>query len=140
MLQRPFDGGWVIRLETGESVLDAITAFCEDQQIAAGTFTGIGAIMQARLGYYDQGRGSYVDHNFDQELEVVSLTGNISRKSDGTLFPHTHCVLSNKEMKVIGGHLFEAVVGPTLEIYLWTVPGEIHRATPPGQSLELLDL
>ncbi len=140
MLQRPFYGGWVFRLETGESIPEAIVAFCEQHSIAAGTFSGIGAIQWARLGYYNQEAGDYVDQKFDRELEVVSLTGNISRKSDGTLFAHTHCVLSGADMQVVGGHLFEAVVGPTLEVYLWTIPGEIRRTTAPDRSLELIDL
>lgn len=140
MLQRSFNGCWVIRLEKGDSVIESVAGFCEERGIGAGTFSGIGAVTRARLGYFDQVEDSYVESEFEEELEIVSLTGNISRKSDGTLFPHTHCVLSDREMKVVGGHLFEAVVGPTVEIYLWTVPGELRRAIPPGESLELLDL
>ena len=140
MLQRPFDGGWVIRLETGESVLDKIVELCEKEGIAAGSLSGIGAVTSARLGYYNQETGKYTEKDFDQELEVISLTGNISRKSDGSLFPHIHCILSDKDMSVFGGHLFQGFVGLTLEIYLFTVSGEIHRAARPGHSLELLDL
>jgi predicted DNA-binding protein with PD1-like motif len=140
MLQRPFDGGWVIRLETGESVIDTIIEFCEREGIAAGTLSGIGAVTSARLGYYNQDTGKYTEMDFEQELEVISLTGNISRKSDGSLFPHIHCVLSDTDMSVFGGHLFKGLVGPTLEIYMFTVPGEIRRTARTGHSLELLDL
>ena len=140
MLQRPFNGGWVIRLESGESVIEKIVEFCEKEGIAAGSLSGIGAVTSARLGYYNQATGKYTERDFQQELEVISLTGNISRKSDGSLFPHIHCVLSDTDMSVFGGHLFQGFVGPTLEIYLFTVPGEIRRAARPGHSLELLDL
>ena len=49
MLQRSFDGGWVIRLETGESVIEKIVEFCEKEGIAAGSLSGIGAVTSASI-------------------------------------------------------------------------------------------
>jgi predicted DNA-binding protein with PD1-like motif len=140
MHHSPFEGGWILRLETGEPIQETLAGFCGEMGIGAGSFNAIGAVRWARLGYYDQDEGTYLERHLEGGWEVVSLSGNISRKSDGSLFPHTHCILSDREMKVVAGHLFEAEVGPTLECYLRTVAGELHRIPEPDSPLELLDL
>jgi predicted DNA-binding protein with PD1-like motif len=140
MHYRPFDGGWILRLETGEPIQESLAGFCRLMDIGGGSFTAIGAVRWARIGYYDQEKGAYREQRVEGGWEVVSLSGNISRKSDGSLFPHAHCILSDSAMKVVGGHLFEAEVGPTLECYLRTVDVELHRIPQPDSPLELLDL
>lgn len=140
MPHRLIDGGWVLRLETGALIQESIARFCEENGIGSGSFQAIGAVRWARLGYYDQAEDAYLEKHFDGGFEVVSLSGNLSRKSDGTLFPHTHCVLSDRRMRTVGGHLFEAEVGPTLECYLHTAGEPIRRRAQPGSPLELLDL
>ncbi len=140
MFQRTFDGGSIIRIEAGESVLDVLTAYCDEQGIAAGAFTGLGAVSRARLGYYDDENKAYVEREFTTNLEVLALNGNISRKADGTLFAHCHCVLSGSDMQTVGGHLFEGIANPTLEIILWVFDGELRRIPVPGSSAQVLDL
>ena len=140
MLQRAFDGGYIVRIEAGESALEALTSFCETEGIGAAAFTGLGAVSRARLGYYDDDSGEYIEQEFDSNLEVLNLTGNISRKTDGTLFAHCHCVLSGPEMETRGGHLFSGIANPTLEIILWTFTGELRRIPVPGSSAQVLDL
>jgi predicted DNA-binding protein with PD1-like motif len=140
MRHRPIEGGWILRLEPAEPIIQSLAEFCERQRTTAGSFTGIGAVRWARLGYYDQDAGEYLERRLEGGLEVVSLTGNVSLRSDGSFFPHTHVVLSDREMRAFAGHLFEAEVGPTLEIYLWAVEGEVRRTAVPGTALEVVDL
>ncbi len=140
MLLMRFEGGYVIRIEEGEEVIGALTAFCEREEIEAGTFNGIGAVTGTRLGYYDHDTGEYTDRFFEGGMEVVAFSGNISRKADGTLFPHAHIIVSNRQMEAFGGHCFEASARPTLEIILWTIPGALRRVQLPGKSAQLLDL
>ncbi|MFC1559389.1 PPC domain-containing DNA-binding protein [Gemmatimonadota bacterium] len=140
MLLMRFEGGHVIRIEEDEEVISALTSFCEQEGIEAGTFHGIGAVTGTRLGYYDHDTGEYTDQVFEEGMEVVAFSGNISRKADGTLFPHAHMIVSNRQMETFGGHCFAATARPTLEIILWTIPGALHRIQVPGKSAQLLDL
>jgi predicted DNA-binding protein with PD1-like motif len=137
---RQIDGGWILRLETGELIQESLGRFCEKNAIESGSYRAIGAVRWARLGYYDQEKDEYVEERVDGGFEVVSLNGNVSRKSDGTLFPHTHCILSNREMRTLGGHLFEAEVGPTFECYIYPAGDSIRRTAQPDSPVELLDL
>jgi hypothetical protein len=135
MLQRPFEGGWILRLETAEEVASTITAFCEEQGIEGGILNAIGAVKWAEIGWYDPDKGDYASRVFEGGFEVVSMTGNVSRRSDGDLFVHTHVVLSGQDYSALAGHLFEAEVSATMEIYLWTLPDPVMRTPVEGSHL-----
>ncbi|MFO7769008.1 MAG: DNA-binding protein [bacterium] len=140
MQYRSFEEGWIIRLETGEAVAETLHSFLEEHGVKSGDIRGIGAVRWALLGYFDQEAGEYRDRRFEGGFELLSLLGNVSVKSDGSVFAHMHTTLCGPDFQVIGGHLFDAEVGPTLEIYLRRGGGEVQRRTVPGQELELLDL
>ncbi|MFC1500556.1 PPC domain-containing DNA-binding protein [Candidatus Zixiibacteriota bacterium] len=140
MLLMSFEGGHVIRIEQGEEVISALSAFCEQENIEAGTFHGIGAVTGARLGYYDHETGEYTERVFEEGMEVVAFSGNISRKAQETLFPHAHIIISNRQMETFGGHCFQAYAMPTLEIILSVIPGALRRIQIPGKAAQLLDL
>ena len=140
MRARRIEGGWMVRLERGEEALDGLISFCSAEGVEGGAFTGLGAFQWARLGFFDQQARRYRDRRLEGPFEVLALTGNIARKSDGTLFAHTHCVLGDRELHTVGGHLFEAEVGATLEIALRVFEERLARQPDPDLGLELLDL
>ena len=45
-------GGWLLRLERGARLPDALVEFCETKNIRAATVEGIGALADVALGYY----------------------------------------------------------------------------------------
>ena len=130
----------MLRLETGEMIQESLIRFCEENGLESGSYRAIGAVRWARLGYYDQSDEAYLEKKVEGGFEIVSLNGNISRKSDGSLFPHTHCVLSDVEMRTLGGHLFEGEVGPTFECYIYPAGEPLVRKAQSHSPVELLDL
>jgi predicted DNA-binding protein with PD1-like motif len=142
MPYRQTEGAWVVRLETGDLVQEKLSAFCKDHRIASGTVHAIGALKWARLGYFDQESDppAYLQKEFKGGFELLSCTGNVSRKADGSFFCHLHCVLGDRQMNVIGGHLFEGEVGPTFECYIYPAPTRLKRFAGPDSPLELLDV
>ncbi len=140
MQAHPIEEGWIVRLERGEEALSVLTGFCADRGVEGASFTGLGAFQKARLGYFDMTARHYLEQVVEGPFEVLAITGNIARKSDGSLFAHTHCVLGDRQMHTLGGHLFEAEVGATLEIVLRVFEGRLARRPDPDLGLELLDL
>lgn len=53
---------------------------------------------------------------------------------------HLHVALGRADLTVIGGHLREAIVLPTLEVWLRTEPVDVRRTKDPATGLDLLDL
>jgi predicted DNA-binding protein with PD1-like motif len=92
------------KLSYGADLLQELTDICMTKKVQLGRVKAIGAVQRARLAYYDQKSREYQFSVFDQPLEIVNLTGNISLK-DGDPFVHAHVTLADKEGKAYGGHL-----------------------------------
>ena len=93
------------RLQAGDDLLPALTEFCNNNNIKLGAFSVIGAVTQAKLGYFDQENKQYTGCvELDKKLEIASCMGNISLK-DGGIMVHAHIVLADWEGKAYGGHL-----------------------------------
>lgn len=106
-----------IRLEKGEKVLHTLTAFCAEHNIMHAWISGLGAVSEAQVGYYDLEKRTYESRIHAEAHEVVAMTGNVT-VVDTAPFLHLHVVLSNTQNESFGGHLFEATVAVTLEVEL----------------------
>lgn len=130
--------GYVIRLEKGEAAVATLTQFCKTENITSANFSGIGAFESVELGFYHLDRKEYSWQKFEKAMEVVSLTGNISLV-EGEPFLHIHTVLSVENFQTVGGHLKEALVGATLEIFMQIVDAKLDRVMNDEIGLKLLD-
>lgn len=70
---------------------------------------------------------------------MVSFEGNASLK-DGAPFLHLHGAFSRRDFGVIGGHIEEAWVHPTLEIWLRTEDIPVGRVRDAVSGLDALDV
>ena len=129
--------GYFIRLLKGENLVEKLTAFCAQQQIHAGIFSAIGSVAKAELGYFNPEKKEFSFTIFDQPLEIVSLSGNVSLVADKP-FLHIHAVFSDDKLTCHGGHLKEAVVGPTCEFFLTNFDATISREYDKSTGLMLL--
>jgi predicted DNA-binding protein with PD1-like motif len=96
-------------------------------------------VRWARLAYWNASTKKYEAREFDQQMEVVSFQGNAALK-DAKPFLHLHGVFGLSDFTVIGGHIQEATVHPTLEVWLRTEDVPVRRAEDPSSGLDLLDL
>ena len=117
---------YFIYVEKNEKVMDTITKFCNSQSIKNGKISGIGAVKQTEIGAYDIVAKTYIKKEFLGVLELVSFEGNVTLKDDKS-FVHAHVVLSNHEMKTLGGHLFETTVAAVGEFFLRKFDGDGYR-------------
>ncbi|MCK9377505.1 MAG: DUF296 domain-containing protein [Syntrophobacterales bacterium] len=69
-----------------------------------GEVRALGAVTQARVGYYNQAERQYYFLELARPLEIVSLIGNISLK-DGKSMVHAHLTLADADGRAFGGHL-----------------------------------
>ena len=56
--------GWVVRVDSGEDLFEALREFAVREDVRAGTLTGIGAVSETELGFFDRETGSYVRRTF----------------------------------------------------------------------------
>jgi len=130
---------FVLVFDTGDDVTKELLAFARTQAIDAASFSGIGAFERVTLGYFELDKRDYKHIPVNEQVEVVSLVGNIARGDDGPKL-HAHVVVGKRDGSAFGGHLIDARVRPTLEIVLVETPAHLRRRSDPATGLALIDL
>jgi len=130
---------YVLILETGEEVVSQIQRFARENNLNASRFTAIGAFSSATLGYFDWNQKDYEKIPVNEQVEVLSLIGDIALQ-DGEAKIHAHVVVGKRDGSAHGGYLLEAYVRPTLEVVLTEAPGYLKRSFDPESGLALIDL
>jgi len=130
---------FVLVFDTGDAVTNDLLEFARKKKLHAASFTGIGAFERVTLGYFDLQKKDYARIPIDEQVEVVSLVGNIALGDDGPKL-HAHVVVGKRDGTAHGGHLIDARVRPTLEIVLVETPAHLRRRSDPATGLALIDL
>lgn len=125
--------------DAAEEPVRSVTSWAEDRGVDGASFTGIGAFSRVALGYFDRARLGYERIDVDEQVEVVSLVGNVAR-AENHVKVHAHVVVARRDGTALGGHLLDASVWPTLELVLTENPGHLRRRHDPSTGLALLDL
>ena len=134
-----FGGRYVLRLEAGEPVIQTLTEFLSQHRIGFTNVSAAGAVNRVRLGYWNPASKQYQFSDFDEQFETVSFQGNGSL-TEGKAFLHIHGVFGRSDYSVVGGHVKEAWVYPTFEVWLRTEEIPIRRTRDQATGLDLLDL
>lgn len=130
---------YVLRLEPGEELVTTLCEFVERREILGGYLLAFGALSRVRLQFFDTVRNEYLVNDVDRQVEVVSLLGNVARK-DGKPKLHLHGAFGDRDAKTYSGHVAEAVVNPTLEVFLTELGLELRRERDEKTGLDLLAL
>jgi hypothetical protein len=129
---------YLLVFHTGQEVIKGLHAFARKHDLVAGHVTGIGALSGAVIGYFDPEKNSYLRRPESEQVELLSLTGNLAL-NDNEPFFHVHVALGLRDGSARGGHLFEAVVRPTVELVLTSSPRPLRRKIDHVTGLPLLD-
>lgn len=130
---------YTLVFESGDSVVDELLAFAAEHDLSASHLTAIGAFRGAMLGFYDVAAKRFEEIPVEEQVEVVSMTGNITRYEASTQL-HAHVVLGRRDGSTVGGHLLGATVHPTLEMMLVETPGTLQRRHDEATGLPLIDM
>lgn len=72
-------------------------------------------------------------------MQVISLLGNVALV-DSKPFVHAHVSVGSRDYQAHIGHLSEATVLPTLELFLTELNGELTREMNSTTGLDALQL
>jgi predicted DNA-binding protein with PD1-like motif len=130
---------YAIVFDPGDEVFRGLEQFANAQGLRGAHFNAIGAFSQATLGYFDRQTKSYRKIPITEQVEVVSLIGNIA-DAGGKAKLHAHVVVGKSDGTAYAGHLLEGHVWPTLEIVLTESPRHLQRKSDAATGLALLDI
>jgi uncharacterized protein len=136
---QPTRYGYALKLDSGEEIIEALTAFAADRGVRAGAISGIGAVGDPELGYFVRATRTYLRRVFTGEWEIGALTGNYS-ELEGKPFPHCHVLLGGEDFTAWTGHLFRGTVTVTCELQVITDPGVLRRVQREDQGFSPLRL
>ncbi len=132
-----------LRIDKGEDILETIKEVCKKESVFGGCFQGIGACGKTILSTYIPEDNDFIEHTYEGLLELVSLMGNISEDNDKKLFIHAHAAFSSLydgEVKLVAGHLKEALVSYTCEVIITKAENTIGRIFDDVAGIEVWKL
>jgi len=123
----------------GDEVLSGLTEFAEHEKLTSGHFTrnrGLAArpVRVVRCGatglpaYSHRGTGG--TDSFNGDIGVVNGAPQV----------HVHGAVGLSDGRMRGGHLLEAIVWPTLEVFFTTWPTSLIKTRDEETTLSLFDL
>jgi len=131
---------FVVVLGEGDEVATALSNFAREQKVVNARLQGIGAVRDPEVGWFDLERKQYKAMTFREQLEMLSLSGDIVLGPDGAPVVHLHALLGTSGGRALGGHLLHAITSPTLEVYVTAYPDPVHKRAAPEKGVDLIDL
>lgn len=128
----------VLRAQKGEEVVSLLTRLIDEEKITCGRVTGIGATDKITIGLYNVTTQEYRKVTIEEEMEILSLSGNLTRK-DGNPYVHVHGAFATLD-KVYGGHVNEVWISATAEIIIDVIDLVVERETDKETGLNLIKL
>lgn len=128
----------VLRLAKGEEVVSSLTTLMEEFDIKSGRVSGIGASDDITIGVYDVPSQTYYKKKIEEDMEILSLSGNLSRNK-GIPYIHIHGAFASLG-NVYGGHVNEVKISATAEIIIDLYDIDVEREFDKETGLNLIKL
>ena len=129
---------YALIFNTGDEAKSGLVQFAKEQRLSGSHFTAIGAFSEVTLAYFDWQTKAYKKIPLHEQVEVLSLVGDVALKENGEAEVHAHVVVGKSDGTAWGGHLMEAHVRPTLEVILVESPRHLHRKFDQESGLALI--
>jgi predicted DNA-binding protein with PD1-like motif len=130
---------FAVVFDKGDEAVSGLAQFAKANGLGAARVTAIGAFSDVTLGYFDRARNDYKKIPVREQVEVLSLLGDVALK-DGTPALHVHAVVGRSDGSTLGGHLVEAHVWPTLEVIVDESPRHLQKQVDPETGLALIHI
>jgi predicted DNA-binding protein with PD1-like motif len=132
---------YVVVFDEGDELMELLKGFAETQELTAASLSAIGAFQQATLGFFNMESKEYEKIQIDEQVEVLSLLGNIAMLAEEDKPKiHAHVVVGKRDGTALGGHLISATVRPTLEVVVTETPLYLQRREDKKTGLALIDI
>jgi uncharacterized protein len=130
---------YAVIFEDGDEVSSGLLEFAKRNALGASHFTAIGGFREVTLGYYQLDKREYKQIPVKEQVEVLSLVGDITMQESEPKI-HAHVVVGTSEGMARGGHLIKGHVRPTLELVVTESPQHLHRQHDEASCLALIHI
>jgi uncharacterized protein len=130
---------FAIVFNKGDEVRKQLLEFANTNRFSDAHLTAIGAFSEVKLGFSDRQQKAYKTIPFNEQVEVLSFSGNIVQK-DGKPTLHAHVVVGKSDGTAHGGDFLEGRVWPALEMIASEMPVHLRRSHDEESGLALINL
>jgi predicted DNA-binding protein with PD1-like motif len=132
---------YAVIFDKGDEVAEGLLNFAKENKLSASHFTAVGGFSNMTLGYFDRQKMEYKKIPLHEQVEVLSMMGDIAiNEKNGEPKVHAHVVVGKADGSACGGHIMEAKVWPTLEVIVVESPRYLQRQSDPETGLALIKL
>lgn len=128
---------YMLVFSPGDEVRSGLNDFAKKYKVKSAHYTAIGDVLSGRLGFFDYKRKMFKVIPIDT-AEIASFTGNMA-VYNGKPVAHTHVSVANKDGLMLGGHLLELYVGPTLEVFIIVEPTTLYKKLDARYNAGVID-
>ncbi len=123
------NNAYLLVLKKGDLVMDKLREFHKEVDYNLCKVEAIGALKNIELGYahVTENGVNYEYKTFKEDYELLSFNGSISLLNGNSL-PHVHLSIADETFATYGGHLKEAEVAVTLEIFVTVYEKKVTRS------------
>jgi predicted DNA-binding protein with PD1-like motif len=122
-----------------DEVLSGINDFARKYKVTSARFTAVGALKGVTTGWLDLKKKMYKLNPINEQVELTSLIGDIGLYN-GNPAVHSHITIGLPDGTARGGHLIEAHVNPTVELFVTVFPTTLEKTLDPETDLKLFEL
>ncbi|UKB86197.1 DNA-binding protein [Chryseobacterium sp. MEBOG06] len=135
---RKVDHIYIVSITNHSHIVETLTDFVQNQKIEAGEVTGIGAVSEATLRFFNPSTKNYVDKTFKEQMEVTNISGNVS-EIEGKIMLHLHITLGREDYTALAGHLLEARIQGAAEFIFYPLNTRMVKAKNEETGINLYD-
>ena len=129
---------YVVSVANREELAAALKAFCQERGITLGAISGIGAVDEVTLRFFNPTTKQYEDRKFEEQMEIANLTGNVSTLN-GETYLHVPVTLGRADFTALAGHLLSARIHGAGEFIVDDLQGRLERSYSDEVGLNLYD-
>src|SRR5437763_4531301 len=96
---------YALIFDKGDEVIKSLLEFAKENRLKASYVMAIGAFSKVTLGFFERERKDYKRIEIEEQVEVMSLFGNLAQDESGRHKLHAHVVIGKRDGSAHGGHL-----------------------------------
>jgi predicted DNA-binding protein with PD1-like motif len=125
--------------DKNDEIREGLVEFANANRLADAQVSAIGAFSEVTLGYFDRQSKSYRKIPLNEQVELLSPSGNVVQ-NDCRPSLHAHIVVGKADGTAQGGHLLSGRAWPTLGMIVPELPVHLHRSRDEETGLALIRL
>lgn len=131
------NNGIIVRLDVDDDVKESLREVIVAEGLTGASITGLGAIKEFTLGYFNPDTQEYKRDTFSESHELINATGVVSRQ-DGEPHIHLHATVAGPNHRARGGHLHNGKVAAAGEFFLTPYGTKIQRQHNSNLDLDVM--